>query len=67
MDTAEDSMLEEDEILITFAVGWIFADGWMYTSPAIVALVIPLPQAKSWGDVILNSARYKDEHFKDIL
>lgn len=67
MDTAEDSMLEEDEILITFAVGWIFADGWMYTSPAIVALVIPLPLAKSWGDVILNSARYKDEHFKDIL
>lgn len=67
MDTAEDSMLEEDEILITFAVGWTFADGWMYTSPAIVALVIPLPLAKSWGDVILNSARYKDEHFKDIL
>ena len=31
------------------------------------ALFVPFPLAKRWGDVIRNWARYKAEHFKDIL
>lgn len=52
---------------ITFAVGCTLADGWMNTSPIIEAFFIPSPLAKRWGEVILNCARYRAEHFRDIL
>ena len=56
-----------DETGITFEVGCTLADGWMYTSPTIVAVLLPSPEAKRWGDVRRNWERYNPEHLKDIL
>jgi hypothetical protein len=33
----------------------------------MAALFVPSPLAKRWGEVNRNCARYKEEHFKDIL
>lgn len=53
--------------LFTFEVGCTLADGWMYTSPTIVAVLLPSPEAKRWGEVRRNWERYNPEHLKDIL